>query len=111
MHYTGLVIDARNTGFRPCLKPEISGRGQVLYPGNYINQEKAIRSGYVRYYRNLARAQKSARVGSLPLTIKATGTVQEKRGLSISTADSQALSRMSADPDGFLANCQVIIVF
>ncbi len=111
VNYTGLVIDARTTGFRPCLKPEIAGSEQVLYPGNYINQEKAIRSGYVRYYRNLARAQKSSRAGSLPLTIKATGTVHGKRSLSISTADYQALAKMSADLDGFLANCKVIIVF
>ncbi len=111
VHYTGLVIDARKTGFRHCLKPEIAGSEQVIYPGNYVNQEKAIRSGYVRYYRNLAKAQKSSRAGSLPLTIKATGTVHGKRSLSISTADYQALAKMSADHDGFLANCKVIIVF
>ena len=93
------------------MKPEISGSEQVVYPGNYINQAKAIRSGYVRYYRNLAKAQKSSRAGRLPLTIKATGTVHGKRSLSISTADYQALAKMSADHDGFLANCRVIIVF
>jgi hypothetical protein len=111
VNYTGLVIDARNTGFRPCLKPEIAGREQVLYPGNYINPERAVRSGYVRYYRNLSRAQRSSRAGSLPLTMKATGTDHGKSSLSISTADYQALVKMSADHDGFLANCKVIIVF
>ncbi len=109
--YTGLVIDARNTGFRPCLKPEIAGQRQVLYPGNYIHKEKAIRSGYVRYYRNLARAQRSSRAGSLPLTIKATGALHGKRSLSIRTVDYKTLAKMSADRDGFLANCKVIIVF
>ena len=111
VNYTGLVIDARNTGFRPCLKPEIAGQQQVLYPGNYINTERAIRSGYIRYYRNLARAQRSSRAGSLPLTIKATGTLHGKRSLSIRAVDYKALAKMSADPDGFLANCKVIIVF
>ncbi|MCP3955254.1 MAG: hypothetical protein GY697_23995 [Desulfobacterales bacterium] len=110
VNYTGLVIDARNTGFRPCLKPEIAGP-QVIYPGNYINREQAVRSGYVRYYRNLARAQRSLRAGSLPLTLKATGTGHSKRSLSIRTADYKALVKMSADRDGFLANCKVIIVF
>jgi len=109
--YTGLVIDARNTGFRPCLKPTIADRQKILYPGDYINRDRAVRSGYVRYYRNLARAQRSTRAGTLPLTIKATGTVNGKRSLSISAADYKALVAMSADSAGFLANCNVIIVF
>ena len=109
--YTGLVIDARNTGFRPCLKPTIADRQKILYPGDYINRDRAVRSGYVRYYRNLARAQRSTRAGTLPLTIKATGTVNGKRSLSISAADYKALVAMSADSAGFLANCNVSIVF
>lgn len=109
--YTGLVIDARNTGFRPCLRPAITGRQQTLYPGDYINRETAIRSGYVRYYRNLATAQRSSRAGNLPLTIKATGAVQGSRSLSISAADFGALKKMSAVSGNFLASCRVIIVF
>ena len=109
--YTGLVIDARNTGFRPCLKPEITDRRRILYPGDYIDRGKAIRSGYVRYYRNLATAQRSSRAGSLPLTIKATGAVQGRRSLSISGADFGALQRMSLISGNFLADCKVIIVF
>lgn len=109
--YTGLVIDARKTGFRPCLKPELIGQQQVLYPGNYIRKEKAVRSGYVRYYRNLARAQSSPRAGNLPLTIKATGTPEGKSRLSISAADYKTLADAAAIADGFLANCKVIIVF
>ena len=66
---------------------------------------------YERYYQDLARAQRSARAGSLPHTVIATGTFSGKRGLSISAADYQALAKMSADHDGFLANCKVIIVF
>jgi len=111
VNYTGLVIDARNTGFRPCLKPEIVGREQIIYPGSYINRATAIRSGFVRYYRNLARAQRSSRAGSLPLTIKATGTLGGKRSLSIKAADYKVLEEISADIGGFLANCKVIIVF
>lgn len=109
--YTGLVIDARNSGFRPCLKPTIADRQKILYPGDYINRDRAVRSGYVRYYRNLARAQRSARAGTLPLTIKATGTVNGKRSLSISAVDYKTLAAMSANSEGFLANCKVIIVF
>ena len=43
--YTALVVDARMTGFRPCLKPELHGRRQVLYPGDYINRDIAIQIG------------------------------------------------------------------
>jgi len=60
--YSGLVIDARDTGFRPCLKPEIFAKGELLYPGDYIDMKKAVRKGYVRYYRKIGRAQQSERV-------------------------------------------------
>ena len=111
VNYTGLVIDARRTGFRPCLKPEIFGRGRAIYPGSYINRETAIRTGYVRYYRNLAKAQRSSRVGSLPLTIKATGARDGKRSLSINMTDTKALEEISVNVGGFMANCRVVIVF
>ena len=67
--YTGLVVDARGTGFQPCLRPRILGEdggdGQaIFYPGPDVDQATAVRSGYVRYYRDLAQAQQSDAAGT-----------------------------------------------
>ena len=109
--YTGIVIDARGLGFKPCLKPEIYGNGRRLYPDRYIRPETAIRSGYVRYYRDLTLAQQSKRVGSLPLTIKARDTANGQRSLTIDPAAVDTLQKLAAVSDGVLAECKVVIVF
>ena len=109
--YTGIVIDARNLGFRPCLKPEIYGNGRQLYPGSFVPLETAVRSGYVRYYRNLTLAQQSKRVGSLPLTIRAVDTANGQRSLAIDPAAVDTLQEMAAVDDNILAACKVVIVF
>jgi len=109
--YTGLVIDARGIGFKPCLKPGIYGRGRLIYPGGYVNKTRAVKRGFIRYYRKITRAQQSERVGALPLTIKAAGTRDGNRNLAIGPGDQQTLERIIGMADNFLANCNVVIVF
>jgi len=109
--YSGLVIDARDTGFRPCLKPEIFAKGELLYPGDYIDMKKAVRKGYVRYYRKIGRAQQSERVGKLPYTINAKGTWKGKRSLEVDDKAHRTLKPIMDVPDAFLATGKVVIVF
>lgn len=109
--YTGLVIDARNTGFRPCLRPEIYGRQQMIFPGNYVDRFEAVKKGYVRYYRKIDLAQRSPRVGSLPFTIKASGTYKGKRSLKIDPETYQTLKAYVDAAAPFMAECKVVIVF
>lgn len=109
--YSGLVIDARKTGFRPCLKPEIFAKGELLYPGDYIDMPKVVRQGYVRYYRQIGRAQQSERVGKLPYTINAKGTWKGKRSLEVGGKAYSTLKPIMDVPDAFLATGKVVIVF
>jgi len=109
--FSGLVIDARQTGFRPCLKPEIFSQNQRLYPGEYVDLKIAVRQGYVRYTRKLIRAQQLPRAGALPFTIKAKGIFQGNRSLEIRSADFQTLKRIIEIPNNFMQNCNVVIVF
>ncbi len=109
--YSGLVIDARKTGFRPCLKPAIFAKGELLYPGDYIDLQKVVRKGYVRYYRQIVRAQQSARVGKLPYTINAKGTWKGKRNLEVDDKAYSTLKPIMDVPDAFLATGKVVIVF
>lgn len=109
--YTGLIVDARGTDFRPCLKPDIFGLGERLYPGKYVDLQKAVRNGYVRYYRKIQRAQQSDRSGPLPFTVTAKGTYNGKGALEISPVEAEVLKTIIENSDNFMANCQVVIVF
>jgi len=109
--YSGLVIDARRTGFRPCLKPRVFAEGKQVYPGKKVDRRAAVRRGYVRYYRDVGRAQQSARVGKLPYTIKAEGTGKGRRSLEIGSQAYRALMDAGDAPGSFLAGCRVVIVF
>ncbi|MEW6671515.1 MAG: hypothetical protein AB1427_07415 [Thermodesulfobacteriota bacterium] len=109
--YTGLVIDARQTGFKPCLKPEILFQGQLVYPGDYVNLEKAIRNGYVRYYRKIEGAQQSAQAGNLPLTVTAREGSLGQGSLEIDAEAYGTLRKMMQTANNFMTNCNVVIVF
>ncbi len=109
--YTGLVIDARGTGFRPCLKPEVFAAARILYPDTSVDLQAAIRNGYVRYYRQIERAQQSDRVGSLPITVRAKGTYGGDRGLEIDPKAVEQINAPGGRAAGFLRKCRVVIVF
>ena len=109
--YTGLVIDVRQTNFKPCLKPEIFFQGQLIYPGDYVNLEKAIRNGYVRYYRKIEGAQQSTQAGHLPLTIVAREGGRGQGSLEIGSEAYGTLKKMMQAADNFMMNCKVVIVF
>jgi uncharacterized coiled-coil protein SlyX len=109
--YTGLIVDARDTGFKPSLRPELYHQDELIYPGSYLNLSKAVQGGYVRYYSSRFQAQQSDRMGALPLAAKATGTAGGDRGLSIDDETSKILKAVLQEPDNFLARCRVVIIF
>jgi uncharacterized coiled-coil protein SlyX len=109
--YTGLIVDARDIGFKPSLRPEFYHRDQLIYPGNRLNLSNAVRNGYVRYFNSRLQAQQSERVGSLPYATRATGTANGDRGLSIDDETSTILTTVLRHPDNFLSRCRVVIIF
>lgn len=109
--YSGLIIDARQTDFQPCLKPEIYRQDNLIYPGEYVKMQKAVLHGFVRYYRKISQAQHSTRVGSLPYIIKSLGTPKGNRSLEIGEKDYKTLQSLIEMPDSFMSNCNVVIVF
>ncbi len=109
--YTGLIVDARDSGFRPSLRPGLYHQGELIYPGSDLNLSDAIRGGYVRYYNDRFQAQQSDRIGSLPYATKATGTHGGNRGLSIDADAARILKVIQAQPQNFLSQCRVVIIF
>jgi uncharacterized coiled-coil protein SlyX len=109
--YTGLIVDARDTGFRPSLRPGLYHRDELIYPGSDLNLPDAIRGGYVRYYTDRFQAQQSDRIGSLPYATKATGTHKGDRSLAIDADAANILKAIQSQPQNFLSQCRVVIIF
>ena len=109
--YTGLIVDARDIGFKPSLRPEFYHRNELVYPGSYLDLSTAVRSGYVRYFNSRLQAQQSERVGSLPYATRATGTANGNRGIAIDDQTSRILKAVLAHPQNFLSQCKVVIIF
>lgn len=108
--YTGLVVDARGTGFKPCLRPRLLADDQALYPGPGVDESVAVRSGFVRYYRDLAQAQQSDVAGHTPRTIKALPATSGG-DIALSAQDAALLRQAVAAPGSFLNACKVVVVF
>jgi len=111
VEYTGLLIDARGTGFQPCLKPNIYGRQKLLYPGAYVDQTEAINTGYVRYFRNMNDARVSERINPHPYTVKALIARDGQRSLIINSEAFDLLQKVVDVPDNFLSGRRVVIVY
>jgi hypothetical protein len=109
--YTGLIVDARHTDFKPCLKPSIFINGEIIYPGDFLDLQQTVKGGYVRYYNEPQQAQQSDRVGSLPYVAEATGTQEGDRSLSLGSDTYPVLKAILQSPDNFLARARVVIVF
>jgi len=109
--YTGLIVDARDTGFRPSLRPGLYHLGELIYPGDNLNLPDAIRGGYVRYYTDRFQAQQSDRIGSLPYATKATGTHAGNRSLALDADAASTLRAIQSQPQNFLSQCRVVIIF
>jgi len=109
--YTGLIVDARDIGFRPSLRPGLFYQDEMIYPGSDVNLPDAIRGGYVRYYTDRFQAQQSDRIGSLPYATKATGIHKGNRSLAIDSEAANLLKAIQSQPQNFLSQCKVVIIF
>lgn len=107
--FTGLVVDARGTDFAPSLRPALTAGSERIYPGPAVDAAIAVRRGFVRYYRDLSKAQQSREVGAAPKTVKAASG--NPGTLALTTADAELLRQVLAQPGNFLDQCKVVVVF
>jgi hypothetical protein len=108
--YTGLVVDARGTGFTPSLVPKIIGPDRAIYPAPRTDNDAAADGGLVRYFTDMSMAQQSDRAGDKPLTIKASAA-KNGSDILISPEDAATLSRMLRRPGNVLEKGRVVVVF
>ncbi len=110
--YTGLVVDARDTGFTPSLRPQLVADDGQIFPSPSIDHTTAATEGHVRYMDSIPAAQRLARVGTLPLTIRATGTQGDNHSaLTLTDQDAAILRGMLGEAGNVLDTCRIVIVF
>ncbi len=108
--YTGLIIDARGIGAKPCLVPMIvDEKHQDVYSPAFVSREFAVRQGVCGYARQVSD-EVTPRVGPKPLLLKGLRTVNE-RPSDIVISDADASRVRGASPHlRFLRQCRVVII-
>lgn len=109
--YTGLIVDASDTGFSPALAPRFveEASTKVVFGPHLVQQASLAQQGPVGYAASLTDARAAQRVGDNPLIVRARTEAGARRGdLTISARDAERL--LAADREGgFLARGAVIV--
>ncbi len=105
---SGLVVDAKGLKVTPALAPRLlDPQGKVVYGPGFVQGEALKQNGIAGYLKDVAAADRSARVGPHPLTVKAIAS--QGTDLVISDADAHKLEDGRANL-AFLSEGKVIIV-
>ena len=112
--YTGLVVDARGTGLKPCLAPRIvDASGRLIYSAGHAGRNCAVYDGVAAYGRNLQRAARSNRIGGArarPLVVEAEEASGMLKG-DVQVSRDAGTRVLMADIEGkFLSQCGVVFV-
>ena len=112
--YTGLVVDARGTGLKPCLAPRIvDASGRVIYSAAHAGRNCAVYDGVAGYEKDLQRAVTSPRVGgprARPLVVEAEEASGMFKGDVRVSRDLGTRVLMGDVEGGFLSQCRVVFV-
>ena len=108
--YSGLIIDARDTGLTPAMAPKvINRRGEEIYGSAAIERDFVLKHGIVGYVKDIKRAKDNSRVKGKPLMIKGKLSSEGSSDLVISDEDAELLKKLDASQT-FLREARVIIV-
>ncbi len=105
--YTGLIVDCRGLGLRPCMSPVIKNdKGTPIYGYKNLDSRKVIANGMAGYTKDMGNA---ARAGSNPLVVKAISLDNYNSNPVISTADANRVL-IENGATGILDNTNVVFV-
>ncbi len=111
---TGLVVDARGTGLKPCLAPRIiDTSGRVIYSAGHAGRFCAVNDGVAGYESDLQRAATSPRVGGArgrPFFLEAEGVSGPFSGDVLISRDNGTRVLMADVEAGFLSQCGVVFL-
>lgn len=108
---TGLIVDARELSFTPCLVPRIVDEfGREVFGPAFASREFAVQRGMSGYSVSLTAASTHPRVAPRPLIVKGLKAEGEARtGIVISNTDAAKLKH-AFENIVFLRRCCVMIV-
>ena len=105
--YTGLIVDCRGLGLRPCMSPVIKNdKGNPIYGYKNLDSQKVIANGMAGYTKDMGNAP---RAGSNPLVVKAVAVDNHNSNPVISTADANRVL-IENGATGILDNTNVVFV-
>ncbi|MBF0286323.1 MAG: hypothetical protein HQM14_00780 [SAR324 cluster bacterium] len=109
--YTGMIIDARNTGIQPAMSPKVfDEEGNEIYGSAYVDREFVVKHGMAGYLKDIEKAKTNDRVKGTPLVIKALKSAgKNKTDLVVNNNDAKALRQVAAT-QSFLREARVVIV-
>jgi len=109
--YSGLVIDARGLGVKPCMSPKILfPDGSEVWGTMQIDPELVSRYGITAYYKSMGQAMKNERTGDNPLIVKAVGKSGKVNG-DVIVSEADGLTILSENKRyGFLDKLKVVFL-
>jgi hypothetical protein len=110
--YTGLIVEASDSGFSPALAPRVieEGTGKVVFGPHAVDVAVQSREGAVGYARGVAEARQTGRAGANPLIVRGLdATGGNKADIVLSRRDAERV--LAADQAaGFLSRGAVVLV-
>lgn len=114
--YTGVIIDARGLGLRPCMAPKIRREdGSEVWGTLRVSPETALEYGiaaWLRDTKDLEHPLIKRRIGNNPMFIRAVGVAGAGRGDAVIKAeDAQRLLQENQRGGDFLAKLAVVFLY
>lgn len=105
--YTGLIVDCRGLGLRPCMSPVIKNdKGNPIYGYKNLDYQKVIANGMAEYTKDMGNAP---RAGAHPLVVKAVAVDNHNSNPVITTADANRVL-IENGATGILDHTNVVFV-
>lgn len=109
--HTGILLDCRGIGFKPCLVPRIvNERNEEVFGPAYVSRECVVKGGMVKYLAGEDSSTERMWVGQRPLRLKALRVLKNMPCVVVLTnADAE---RLRGDPANFrlFHNCKVVFL-
>ncbi|RLB17407.1 MAG: hypothetical protein DRG63_03825 [Deltaproteobacteria bacterium] len=109
--HTGLILDCRGIGFRPCLIPRIvDEHGEEVFGPVYVSREYVVRKGMVKYVKPPDSRIRKLWLGQRPLTLKALRVLKDRPTVvMVTNADAE---KIRSDPRNvrLFQKCRVVFL-
>ena len=109
--YSGILIDCRAIGFKPCMIPRIvNERKEEIFGPAYVSRECVVRDGMVKYVAGTDSRVKELWLGSRPLVLKAFKVLEGMPTIVVLTNADAELIRSEPSNLELFHHCKVVFL-